>query len=118
MKIYIPSYKRAGKVKTRETLGTGILAVHEFEAEDYEMKEGGEMLILPDSLKGNIAKVRNFILDSANDDDVVMMDDDISNIGFHEKLQQNKMSPDKIKQFLDNGYKMAKELNVSLWGTS
>lgn len=116
MKIYIPSYKRAGKVKTRETIGTGILAVHEFEAEDYKIKEGGELLIIPDTLKGNIAKVRNFILDSANDGDVVMVDDDISNIGFHEKLVQNKMSSEKIQQFLIDGYRMAKELGVTLWG--
>ena len=116
MKVFIPSYKRAGKVKTRETIGGGILAVHEFEAQDYEEKEGGEIFFIPDELKGNIAKVRNFILDYADADDVVMMDDDISEIGFHEELVQNKMSPEKIHQFLINGYEMAKELGVTLWG--
>jgi hypothetical protein len=118
MKVFIPSYKRAGKVKTRETIGGGILAVHECESEEYGDKEGGEMFFIPDELKGNIARVRNFILDYADDDDIVMMDDDISEIGFHEELVQNKMSPEKINQFLINGYEMAKELGVSLWGVN
>ena len=65
MKIFIPSYQRAGDVKTRETLGGGILAVHEFEAKKYEEKDGGEILVIRDDLKGNIAKVRNFILENA-----------------------------------------------------
>jgi len=118
VKIFIPSYKRAGKVKTRETIGGGILAVHESEAKEYDEKEGGEIFFIPDELKGNIAKVRNFILDFADDDDVVMMDDDIGEIGLHEKLEQKKMSPDKIMHFLKEGFRMAKELGVTLWGVN
>ena len=62
MKIFIPSYKRAGNVKTRKTLGCGILVIHEFEEKEYKNKEGGELLVIPDELRGNIAKVRNYIL--------------------------------------------------------
>ena len=118
MKIYIPSYKRAGKVKTRKTLDGGILAIHEFEEKDYRNNEGGELLVIPDELRGNIAKVRNYILDNTNDDEIVMMDDDIKEIGYHEKLTQNKMKPEGIIRLLENGYQMAKELGVSLWGVN
>lgn len=118
MKIFIPSYKRAGRVKTRETIDGGVLAVHEFEAEEYEEKEGGELLIIPDKLRGNIAKVRNYILENANDDEIVMMDDDISEIGFHENMNQIPIIPEKIIKFLKNGYQMAKDLKVSLWGVN
>jgi|TARA_Y100000310_G_C20513420_1_gene729987 hypothetical protein len=118
MKIFIPSYKRAGKVKTNKTIGGGILAIHEFEAEDYKKKEGGELFILPDKLRGNIAKVRNYILENADDDETVMMDDDISEIGFHENMKQIPMMPKKIIQFLQSGYQMAKDLKVSLWGVN
>mgnify|MGYP006405088309 FL=1 len=68
MKIYVPSYKRAGDVLTRKVIPDSILAIHEFEKDDYKKKEGGELLIIPDDLRGNIAKVRNFILDNANDE--------------------------------------------------
>ena len=118
MKIFIPSYQRAGDVKTRETLGGGILAVHEFEAKKYEEKDGGEILVIPDDLKGNIAKVRNFILENADDEEVVMMDDDISVIGYHEKLERIRMNGEKILHFLKSGYEMARELGVTLWGVN
>ena len=118
MKIFIPSYKRVGRVKTRETIGGGVLAVHEFEAEEYKKGEGGELLIIPDKLRGNIAKVRNYIIDNANDDEIVMMDDDISEIGFHENMEQVSITPKKFVQFLKNGYQMAKDLDVSLWGVN
>ena len=39
MKIFIPSYKRAGNVKTRKTLGCGILVIHEFEEKEYKNKD-------------------------------------------------------------------------------
>ena len=118
MKIFIPSYKRVGRVKTRETIGGGVLAVHEFEAEEYEKKEGGELLIIPDKLRGNIAKVRNYILENANDDEIVMMDDDIAEIGYHENLEQIPMDSEKITKLLENGYRMAEDLGTSLWGVN
>lgn len=118
MKIFIPSYKRAGTVKTRLTLNGGVIVCHEFEYDEYMEKEGGEILAIPDELKGNIAKVRNWILDNANDDEIVMMDDDISQVGFHENMIQISMSPKKIIRFLKNGYQMAKDLGVSLWGVN
>ena len=116
MKIFIPSYKRAGNVKTRNALGCGILAIHECEKKEYKDKDGGELLIIPDELKGNIAKVRNYILDNANDDKIIMMDDDISCIGYHENNKQNKMKPEQIMNLFETGYKMAEDMNVSLWG--
>lgn len=119
MKVFIPSYKRAGRVKTRKTLGgEGIIVCHEFEAEEYKEEEGGELMVVPDSLRGNISKVRNWILDHAEDDEVVMMDDDISEIGYHESLETFPMSPAKIMKFLRNGYQMTKDLGVSLWGVN
>jgi len=116
MKILIPSYKRAGYVKTRLTLDCGVIVCHEFEYDEYMEKEGGEIWAIPDTLKGNIAKVRNWILDNTDDDEIVMMDDDISEIGFHENMKQIPMDSKKIIHFLKNGYQMAKDLGVSLWG--
>jgi len=42
VKIYIPTYKRAGRVKTRSTLGgEGILVVHKSEEKKYRDIEKG-----------------------------------------------------------------------------
>ena len=38
MKILIPSYKRAGYVKTRLTLDCGVIVCHEFEYDEYMEK--------------------------------------------------------------------------------
>lgn len=117
MKIYIPSYKRAGRVKTRITLGgAGIIACHEFEEDEYREKEGGKISVIPDSLRGNISKVRNWILDHCVDRELVMMDDDISEIGYHQDMKLHEMSPDEIMFFLNKGYVIARELSLTLWG--
>ena len=96
MKVFIPTYKRAGDVLTRKTLDGGILVCHEFEEKDYREKEGGEIMVVPDDLRGNIAKVRNFILENAGSDRIVMMDDDISEIGYHEDMSRISMTAEEI----------------------
>jgi len=116
MKIYVPSYKRAGDVLTRKVIPDSILAIHEFEKDDYKKKEGGELLIIPDDLRGNIAKVRNFILDNANDDKIVMVDDDVRSFGYHEDCSQHEMDYNRLLDFIDNGYSMCEELGCRLWG--
>ena len=116
MKIFVPSYKRAGDVLTRKVIPDSILAIHEFEEKDYKKNEGGELLVIPDELRGNIAKVRNFILDNANDDKIVMLDDDVKEVGYHQDCTQNEMNYNQILDFIDNGYVMCEELGCRLWG--
>ena len=116
MKIFVPSYKRAGDVLTRKVIPDSILAIHEFEEEDYKKNEGGELLVIPDELRGNIAKVRNYILDNANDDRIVMLDDDVKAVGYHQDCSQNEMNYNQILDFIDNGYVMCEELGCRLWG--
>ena len=62
MKIISPSYKRAKTVKTHKLIENISYAVHEFEKEEYK-KEGFDVIVLPDSTKGNIPNVRNWLLD-------------------------------------------------------
>ena len=116
MKIVIPSYKRSKDVPSRKTIPNSILAIHEFEEEEYRKEQGGELLVIPDSLRGNIAKVRNYILDNIDDEKIVMMDDDVKGIGYYENYDQNIMNVDEIMDFLDSGYLMCKELGCRLWG--
>lgn len=117
MKIFVPSFKRAGRVKTRKIVPDSIIVCHEFEKDDYHEKEGEPILVAPDGLKGNIAKVRNFILDQGEDEPrIVMMDDDLDEVGYHEEMKQHPMTPPEILAFLEMGYQMAEDLGVHLWG--
>lgn len=106
-------------MKTRSMLGgEGILAVHRFEEKKYRDVEGGKIVVIPDSLRGNISKVRNWILDHSTDPEVVMMDDDLSEIGYYEKEgEDHVMDPQQIMEFLRSGYRMMRELGgIHLWG--
>lgn len=115
-----PSYKRAGNVKVRKLIPDIILAVHEFEEEEYRRLEGGELLIIPDNLRGNMAKIRNFILEEGYkmSDYVVMMDDDVSEILYHEDGKRHPMSLKQIYDFTINGFIMAEDMGVKLWGVN
>ena len=118
MKIVVPSYKRAGDVSTRKVFPESILAIHEFEKDKYKDKNGGDLLVVPDALRGNIAKVRNYILDNVDDDKIIMADDDIRAMGYHENEKQHSMAYKEIMQFIDNGYDMCIELGARLWGVN
>ncbi len=116
--IYSPSYKRAGDVKIREWFKSVILVVHEFEADEYREKEGGKILVVPDSLRGNIASVRNFILEEGfrQSDWVVMMDDDNRNLVYFEDGRRHTMNEKQALDFMVNGFVMCEEIGFRLWG--
>jgi len=94
--------------------------VHEFEERKYRDIEKGKIVVIPDNLQGNISKVRNWILDHEKDPEIVMMDDDVSEIGYYEDEGRNHpMKPGEIMEFLRSGYRMVKELGeVRLWGVN
>lgn len=121
MKIITPSYKRAGEVKAVRLFKNHlIIAVHEFEADEYRYKyPDNEIMVLPDSIRGNMAKVRNYIRDNAGDRYLVMLDDDVSKMGYHENNGgQYNMTLDRVMEFLENGFVMAEEIGTVLWGVN
>lgn len=121
MKIIAPSYKRAGNVKAEKYFKEHlILAVHEFEADEYRHHHpDNELMILPDSTRGNMGAVRNYIRDNVNDRHLVMLDDDVSKMGYHENNGgQYTMTLDRALEFLENGFQMAEELGTILWGVN
>ena len=72
MKIISPSYKRAKTVKTHKLIENISYAVHEFEKEEYK-KEGFDVIVLPDSTKGNIPNVRNWLLDQNFNNEILLI---------------------------------------------
>jgi len=120
MVILVPSYKRAGAVFIRKWLPSAVLCVHEFEAEDYKLMEAGKLAIIPDALRGNMSRVRNWMLEYGfeRDEHVVMMDDDVTAVGYHEQAEQVKVDESRFMEFLARGYQVADDLGVKLWGVN
>ena len=130
-----PSYRRAGKTTIRKVFGDRVVfAVHEFEEEDYREEEGGEILAMPDGLQGNMARVRNWILDRYFEEEgigeIVCVDDDLTGFGHFHHLGREDwagdrsgpwvvyLSPKKIEWFIKQGFLMARELGVFQWGVN
>jgi flavodoxin len=118
IKFFSPSYKRAGKIDIAKWLPNVVLCVHEFEEKEYRRHHKNELLILPDSLRGNMAKVRNYILENSVCDVCVMMDDDVQFVGYYENGVQVKMAPGRLIEKITEWYHQAAALNTVLFGVN
>ena len=119
MKIYAPSYKRAKGVLTHLVIPSVIYAVHEFEAFDYT-EQGYEVLILPDAIKGNIARVRNYLKKFAENEggDFCIIDDDIKAFTFWNYQKQIKLVDDNLLEHIESMFNLAKQWGVSVFGVN
>lgn len=119
LKIITPSYKRADNIKAKEVFGDKlIIACHEFEEKEYrENNPENELMVLPDSLRWNMAKVRNYMKDNCNSKYLLMIDDDVREIGYFENSEKHKFERlDEILDFIEKWYNLAEELGTCLWG--
>lgn len=112
---YSPSYKRAKNAITQKYLPFVKYVVADFEAEEY-LAQGHDCWIVPNGAQGSVSKIRNYILDNAESKKVVMLDDDMSHIGRWNQQKIIKLIPDEVQQFCENGFNLADELNVKMWG--
>lgn len=112
---YSPSYKRAKNAITQKYLPFVKYVVADFEAEEY-LAQGHDCWIVPNSAQGSVSKIRNYILDNAESKKVVMLDDDMSHIGRWNQQKIIRLIPDEVQQFCENGFNLADELNVKMWG--
>lgn len=122
IKFYSPSYKRANKVQVSRWLKSVVLAVHELEAGEYRKNQAKELLIIPDDLRGNMAKVRNFILETAFSKDkadiCVMLDDDVKYVGYIEFKNAIKVSEKMLREKIEEWGQVARELDTVLFGAN
>jgi hypothetical protein len=118
MRIITPTYKRAGKIKAIELFKTElVIACHEFELSEYKKAyPDNEFMVLPDDIGGNMGKVRNYILHNCNTDHLVMIDDDVTKVGYHEDNKQITMELPRILEFLEEGFNIASSVGTALWG--
>lgn len=118
MKVFSPSYKRAKIVKTHKIIPNVIYCVHEFEVKEYE-EEGYNVQALPDSIRGNIARVRNHIKTNLIGDKGIIIDDDIEAIKRWDiKEKPESKDVEDIEEFIEMGFMMCEEAGCTLWGVN
>ena len=117
--VNIQTYKRAGFVDTLKLCPSAFIWAHEFEVEEYRKAyPGANVKSLPDELRGNLPKVKNYILEKNKDFDVnVLLDDDISKIGYYKKgLASKVMSEKELLQIIANYSIICMDWGLKLWG--
>ncbi len=73
--------------------------------------------VLPDSLRGNLPKIKNYILDKQKDADVnVMVDDDIKMIGMFEGNKLYKIEMNDLYRMIEKYSIMCRGFGFYLWG--
>ena len=117
--IAIPSYKRPTNCKTAKMLTRAVIYVHEFEVEEYKKNYKNKIVAIPDDLqKKGMATIRNFILDNAESDHILMIDDDLNGFGYHESDEYMKMKEKEIYAFIEMGFRMCEGMETVLWGVN
>ena len=121
MLILAPSYKRAGGLLTHHILPSTIYCVHSFEAEEYRAR-GVEVLEMPDEIRGNIARVRNWLVDWAvgqGETEILLLDDDIARFGcFYRTTGADALMGDAAEDKVEHCFRVAEEWGVALWGVN
>lgn len=111
-----PSYNRADHCKTHKYLKDVCYVIHERERHAYS-KLGCELWVIPDKIQGSIARVRNYILNNCDSPQILMLDDDVMEIGrYDNKGKSQKLKEEEVYEFVEMGFNMAEEAGVVLWG--
>lgn len=120
--VCVPSYQRAGQIKTLNYLPFAKLYVAPEEESDYRKSNPkAKIIACPDGVQGNVSRVRNFILDNEfkkGADVVVIMDDDLKGIYYYEGLERKEINKEEYLWFIEKYSILAKELGAKFWGVN
>jgi hypothetical protein len=118
--INCPTYKRPGRIKTFDFIPTCKAWLAESEFENYAKNNPVENLVkVPDNIQGNLCRIRNYIIKKCfenGDDAVVIVDDDLNYIGYHENKEKIPLKTEEIAQFFEKYSIMAQDLGAKFWG--
>lgn len=122
MKISVccPSYKRP-KVETLDYLPFCRVYVDNKEAEEYiKQNPGADIVACPDGVQGNLCRVRNYILkeELKNNDVVLIVDDDLRGVFYHEKMKVVKVEPSDFISFVEKHSILARDIGAYFWGVN
>lgn len=116
--VLINSYKRADMVETLGTFPDAKICVHEFEVEEYKkLNPKSDIVAIPDSMRGNLPKVKNFLLDSflPKYDAVLILDDDIKDVGYFEEKKRKIVGKEDAMAFIEKYTILCKDWGYKLW---
>lgn len=125
MLIAIPSKSRPFKSKSKEILKSGMLFVPQMEVDDYcKIYPASDIVGVPDDVRG-ITKTRNWILKQNIGEDVVFVDDDLQQTGYHhcgyggdmykKQFIKFKTEQEVVYQF-EKAFDLVKSLGWKIWG--
>jgi hypothetical protein len=114
--VAIKSYKRAGSVTTLAVVPFAWIWVPESQGDSYRAVYGDRVITIPDDEDGNLCRKSNAILDRSPCKWTLILDDDITGLGYWERGRRFWMTPEHIEAFIIHHFIMAHELGVRLWG--
>ncbi len=115
--VAIKSYKRAGRVTTFDLIPFAKIWIPESQEEEYlHYYDEDSLIIIPDELDGNLCRKQNAILDRSPSGWTLILDDDISGIGVWNGGEHYYLKPKEIRELILQGFILAHELGVELWG--
>lgn len=119
--IYSPSYLRHDKATTHRVFPEVTYCVHEKDSENYK-KQGLKTKIVPDSLIGNVARVRNWILNNTEEKIILMVDDDLTQFNWIEDGAQEReckpLNTDDLRWLIYQGMIFLSDTDFHLFGVN
>lgn len=116
--VAIRSFGRAGRVTTLSVAPFAHVWVPESQAEEYDRFYPGRVVAIPDHLDGNLSRKTNAILDRTPRDWTLILDDDITAIGYWEGGPRHTMTPPQFAAMIEHFFGLAADLRVFLWGVN
>ena len=113
--IYSASYRRGDLCKTHLYIKDIIYVVAESEAEEYQ-KVHDKVWAVPNEVQGSLARVWNYILDNAPEENVILMDDDITHFGRWNGNKIQRLDEQGVLNMIQEGIQLAEDLDVRYWG--
>ena len=120
VEYFAASYKRPERSPTQVLYPFVSLVVRESEVDEYE-RNGNRVIPVPDSAQGNVARVKNYILDHLWKDDVdcvVLMDDDCRGIFRWVKQKKKRFTPEELMEFGESSAILCEDYGFKLWGVN
>ena len=121
MLVAIPSKGRPGRVKSQAVIPSARVYVPETEAEAYERAGTKNVVPVPASVRG-ITATRNYILDTAYDPRVVMIDDDVKDHGWNRAYAHNwrkhKLTEAQWLQEWAKLFDVTADIGFRIWGVA
>lgn len=120
IRVCVPSLKRAGEVLTLGFCPSAALYVSPEEAAAYRAAySNAEIVECAAGVQGNIARVRNHIMDREFEngaDVVLMLDDDIKGVEYWRNNKRVKMLSSDFLPFVEKYSRVCAEWGFKMWG--